>query len=150
MTSVILRSLLVLLIAGATIELSGCATTSAPSEGKRPRKGKRTNLAQAPGAPGEGVEEGIASYYADSLAGRRTANGERYQPEATTCAHRTHRFGTELEVTAVQTGRTARCRVNDRGPYAKGRIIDVSKKVARELGMLGPGVVAVRVRAVSE
>lgn len=91
------------------------------------------------------AEEGIASYYADSLAGRRTASGERYRPDEATCAHRTHPFGTRLSITVVGSGRTAECRVNDRGPWVEGRIVDVSKKVARQLGMIGRGVLRVRV-----
>ena len=95
----------------------------------------------------EPAEQGVASYYADSLAGHKTANGERYRPELATCAHRTHRFGTRLVVTAVGSGRTAECRVNDRGPWVKGRVLDVSKSVAKELGMIGPGVLEVRIEA---
>lgn len=99
----------------------------------------------APPATSEPPEEGVASYYADSLAGRRTASGERYRPDVATCAHRTHRFGTTLVVTAVGSGRSAQCRVNDRGPWVKGRVLDVSKVVAKKLGMLGPGVLSVRI-----
>ena len=90
--------------------------------------------------------EGSASYYADMLAGRPTASGEPYSPGDHTCAHRTLPFGTMLEVTAIDTGAVSHCRINDRGPFAKERVIDVSKSVATELGMLGPG--HLRVRAV--
>lgn len=93
----------------------------------------------------EAIEQGVASYYADSLAGNRTANGERYRPELATCAHLTHRFGTKLVVTAVGSGRTATCRVNDRGPWVKGRVLDVSRSVAKTLGMIGPGVLEVKI-----
>lgn len=106
--------------------------------------------ATAPGAPREPGEEGLASYYADSLAGHRTASGERYRPESATCAHRTHPFGTRLTVTAVGSGRSAECRVNDRGPWVAGRVLDVSKSVARELGMIGPGVLRVRMAVVED
>ncbi len=91
-------------------------------------------------------QEGLASYYADALAGHRTASGERYRPSDRTCAHRTLPFGTILEITVVDTGAVSHCRVNDRGPYARARVLDVSKRVARELGMLGPGVLRVRIR----
>lgn len=109
--------------------------------------------APAPDVPDQAAapvaEEGVASYYADSLAGRRTASGERYRPDAATCAHRTHKFGTRLIVTAIDSGRSAACRVNDRGPWVEGRVLDVSKSIAKELGMIGPGLLRVRI-AVSE
>lgn len=91
-------------------------------------------------------EEGLVSFYADSLAGNRTASGERYSPEEGTCAHRSHPFGTMLEVQVKRTGRTARCRVNDRGPWVQGRILDVSRKIARDLDLVHHGVLEVRVR----
>jgi len=90
-------------------------------------------------------EEGLASYYHDSLAGRSTANGEKYRPDAKTCAHRTLPFNTLVEVT-TDAGKMATCRINDRGPFVDGRVIDVSKRLARELDMLGPGVLKVRVQ----
>ncbi len=91
-------------------------------------------------------EEGMASFYADLLAGNRTANGERYRIDRRTCAHRTLPFGTVLEITAPSTGKSTTCRVNDRGPFAKQRVLDVSKKCARELGMIDAGVVRVKFR----
>lgn len=93
-------------------------------------------------------ETGIASHYADSLAGRPTASGEPYDPQEKTCAHRTLALGTVVEVHTLRTGRTARCRVNDRGPYAKDRVLDVSRKVAEELGMEG-GIAKVELRIVA-
>jgi rare lipoprotein A len=98
----------------------------------------------------EPPEEGLASYYADSLAGNRTASGERYKPDDRTCAHRTHKFGTKLVVTNVDTGKSAVCRVNDRGPFVAGRVVDVSKRLAGELGMLKRGVIKVRVERAAE
>ncbi|HEY1100152.1 MAG TPA: septal ring lytic transglycosylase RlpA family protein, partial [Myxococcota bacterium] len=71
--------------------------------------------------------------------------GERYRKKLATCAHRTHPFGTILVVTAVDSGKTATCRVNDRGPWKQTRVLDVSRAVAKTLGMLGPGVLTVRV-----
>lgn len=123
------------------------ADPSAPSDPSDPGAAAAEPAAIVDAGP---IEEGLASYYADSLAGNRTANGERYKPEAETCAHRTHPFGTRLEITAVASGKTARCRVNDRGPFVKGRVVDVSRRLARELGMIGPGILVVRVRPLPE
>jgi rare lipoprotein A len=89
--------------------------------------------------------EGIASFYGDELRGHLTANGERFNPGALTAAHRTLPFGTRLRVTNLDNGRTVAVRVNDRGPYAHGRILDLSAEAARRLGMLERGVARVRI-----
>lgn len=90
---------------------------------------------------------GKASYYHDSLAGNRTANGERYDPSAFTAASRTLPFGTELRVTRVDTGASVDVRVNDRGPFGRRtRILDLSRAAAERLDMIRAGVVQVRVR----
>lgn len=92
--------------------------------------------------------EGLASYYSDSLAGHTTANGEVYDPQRATCAHRTLPFGTWLRVTRVDTGVHATCRVNDRGPFKRGRVVDVSRRVAQALGLTVVGVAQVRLQVV--
>lgn len=94
------------------------------------------------------IAEGMASFYADSLAGNKTASGEPYDPSADTCAHKKIAFGTVLEVERVDNGKKATCRVNDRGPYHDGRIIDLSRAVAEALGI--EGVAKVRLRTVEE
>jgi len=94
------------------------------------------------------MTEGVASYYHDVLAGRRTANGELYDPQARTCAHRTLKFGTIVVLEDLDTGRTTRCRINDRGPFVGGRVLDMSKRVARDLGVLERGLARVRIRIV--
>ena len=82
------------------------------------------------------VLRGEASYYASSLAGRRTASGERYNPRAFTAANRTLPFGTRLRVTRVDTGESVEVRVNDRGPFGQRmRILDLSRAAADMLGM---------------
>jgi rare lipoprotein A len=98
----------------------------------------------------DGVEEGDASMYADLLAGGATASGEPYRVDRSTCAHREYEFDTVLEVTDVATGTKARCRVNDRGPNVDEHLIDVSRKVARALGMKGSSVLDVRVRVADD
>ncbi|MCC6523523.1 MAG: septal ring lytic transglycosylase RlpA family protein [Polyangiaceae bacterium] len=87
-------------------------------------------------------QHGRASYYADSLAGRATASGERYDPRALTAAHRTLPFGTWVDVVRPD-GRRVRVRVNDRGPFKAGRVIDLSRAAAEALGMVSAGVVEV-------
>ena len=97
------------------------------------------------------TEFGQASWYGgngDGFAGRPTANGETYDPTAFTCAHRTLPFGTLLEVENVETRIRTVVRVNDRGPFVRGRILDVSRKAATTLGMVGSGVVDIRMRSV--
>ncbi|MFO0554967.1 MAG: septal ring lytic transglycosylase RlpA family protein [Polyangiaceae bacterium] len=94
------------------------------------------------------VERGRASYYSDKLAGHRTASGEPYNPEELTAAHRTLPFGSIVEVSRP-SGERVRVRINDRGPFKAGRVIDVSKRAARELDMMRAGVVEVSIRVIS-
>jgi rare lipoprotein A len=88
---------------------------------------------------------GRASFYADRLAGRPTATGEPYDPRAFTAAHRTLPLGSVVDV-ARADGRHVRVRINDRGPYAGGRVIDLSRRAATEIGMVRDGVVDVVLR----
>lgn len=109
--------------------VAGCASSSGARQG------------------GPRVEErGLASFYADSLHGRPTASGEPYDRTAATCAHRTHRFGTTLSVTLRDGSRSVVCRVNDRGPFVKGRVVDLSRRLARELGIIERGLAEVVIR----
>lgn len=89
-------------------------------------------------------EEGIASWYGNPFHGRLTANGEVYDMEGPTAAHKTLPFNSNIRVLNLDNGRTTNVRINDRGPFVKGRIIDLSKKSAREIKMLGPGTARVR------
>jgi rare lipoprotein A len=92
----------------------------------------------------------MATYYADRFTGRKTANGERYDPGKLTAAHKTLPMGTVVRVTRVDgEGEAVIVRINDRGPYAAGRVIDLSKAAAKRLGMLRAGVVKVRVEVIS-
>ena len=101
-----------------------------------------TACAHAPVAPPR-AQDGYASYYGAAFAGRRTASGERFDPNGLTAAHRDLPFGSRIRVTNLDNGRTVVVRVNDRGPYSDGRIVDVSWAAARELGMLRSGVARV-------
>lgn len=92
------------------------------------------------------TETGQASYYADKFQGRQTANGETFRQSKKTAAHRTLPFGTKVTVKNLSNGRTVKVRINDRGPFAKGRIIDLSKKAARKIAMVNAGVADVEIR----
>jgi rare lipoprotein A (peptidoglycan hydrolase) len=94
------------------------------------------------------VEEGKASYYADKFKGRHTSNGERYHPDSLTCAHRTFPFGTLLRISSAQRGTSVIVRVNDRGPFGKGRVVDLSRAAAEKLGIVLAGVADVTVQIV--
>jgi rare lipoprotein A len=89
-------------------------------------------------------QSGIASWYGTE-SGRRTANGERFPTGEATAAHRTLRFGTRLRVTDQRTRRSVIVRINDRGPYIAGRIIDLSPAAAEELGMHGLAKVCIEI-----
>ena len=91
-------------------------------------------------------QQGKASYYSHSMNGARTASGTRLDNEALVCAHRTHPFGTLLHVVNPENGREVVVKVIDRGPYVRGRVIDLSLRAARELGILQKGVANVIVQ----
>lgn len=93
---------------------------------------------------------GVASFYGPGFHGRRTANGEIFNQYAQTAAHRDMPFGTWLKVTNLQNNRSTCVRINDRGPYVSGRVLDVSKGVAERLGFVRQGVVEVEWEADSE
>jgi rare lipoprotein A len=87
---------------------------------------------------------GMASYYGDELAGNRTASGERFNPSQLTAAHRTLPFGSMVRVTNISNGDSVIVRINDRGPFSHGRVIDVSHAAAREIGMHRSGTARVK------
>jgi rare lipoprotein A len=90
-------------------------------------------------------ETGLATYYASSLAGRRTASGERYDPALLTAAHRRLPFGTLVEVRRHDGRRSVIVRINDRGPWVKNRIIDLSRRAAEALGIVEAGKAMVEI-----
>lgn len=89
------------------------------------------------------TQEGMASWYGPGLHGRRTANGETFDQHAMTAAHRTWPMGSMVRVTNLENGNSVTLRINDRGPFARGRVIDVSRAAARELGFEREGEVRV-------
>jgi rare lipoprotein A len=138
------------------VVLCACAGAETPP----PRNAKRITAAASAGAGPANTQfdprgyyekralfvlNGVASYYGDEFVGRSTANGERYDPNAYTAAHRTLPFGTIVRVTRPSTGDWVLVRINDRGPFGKRkRILDLSKQAARRLGMLHDGIAKVR------
>lgn len=95
------------------------------------------------------IQSGKASYYAKSWTGRKTANGERLHHDSLTCAHKTYPFGTLLRVTNIMNGMQVVVRVTDRGPYARGRVVDLSWGAARAIGMLTTGIAPVTVERIA-
>lgn len=91
---------------------------------------------------------GVASYYGRRFHGRRTANGERFNMRAMTAAHRTLPFGTRVRVTNPRNGRSVVVRVNDRGPFIRGRSIDLSRAAAEKIGMISRGHATVKLEVV--
>lgn len=97
------------------------------------------------------IGSGIASYYGRELAGNRTANGERFNPDELTAAHRTLAFGSKVRVTNMATGQSVVVRINDRGPFGgHKRVIDVSHAAAKEIGLHRSGIGRVTMALLSE
>ena len=116
---------------------TGCASTS---RSQKPVSGDTILVKPA---------VGVASYYAHKYHGKKTSSGERYNMHAMTAAHRTLPFGSNVKVTNLQNERSVIVRINDRGPFTKGRIIDVSLEAARRLQMVSSGTARVRVEPYS-
>ena len=94
--------------------------------------------------------QGTASYYGGKFHGRKTASGERFNQNGLTAAHKTLPLGTRVRVTNLRNGETVDVKINDRGPYHGGRIIDLSKGAARELGMLPAGTAMVKLVVIAK
>ncbi|MBU3933665.1 MAG: septal ring lytic transglycosylase RlpA family protein [Candidatus Omnitrophica bacterium] len=92
------------------------------------------------------AQVGVASWYGEEFRGKKTANGEIYDPDKLTAAHRSLPFGTVVKVTDMSNNRQVIVRINDRGPYKRGRIIDLSQAAARELGMVKKGLAKVKIK----
>jgi rare lipoprotein A len=138
----------VLALTAIALVSAGCGGEASAASKEPVRSAASTSTEAQPTAPEGGpVERGEASYYAQSLAGRPTASGEPYKPAELTAAHKTLPFGTLIEVRR-QDGRRVVVRVNDRGPFRKGRVVDLSRRAAEQLGMIREGVVKVEVRVV--
>jgi rare lipoprotein A len=120
------------LLLAIAIALAACGSS------KQPEKKKRVAVAPS------GVQTGKASWYGGKFHNGPTASGETYNKRSMTAAHRSLPFGTRVRVTNLKNGRSVIVRINNRGPYSKGRIIDLSEAAAEKLDMIEAGVVPVR------
>lgn len=145
----------------AKVKPSNAATANAPVKVKKkfaaaskpktkvkvasaPVKAKKTKVAKASGG-GASYQSGMASWYGGKFHGRKTANGETYNMNAMTAAHKTLPFGTRVRVTNTRNGDTTVVRINDRGPFIAGRIIDLSRAAAADIGVTNSGVAPVKI-----
>jgi len=94
------------------------------------------------------TEEGKASYYSNKLAGRKMANGEKYNPKKLTAAHKTLPFGTRIKVTNLETKKSVKVKVTDRGPFTPGRILDLSYSAADKLNIVKAGVAPIKLKVI--
>lgn len=159
------RTLRILLLLAATVMLSfagGCgkkviAPTSQPAPAPASKSKQKpytytimgktyTTMSSAHGY----TEDGLASWYGKDFHGRKTANGEIYDMYGMTAAHKLLPFGTRLKVTNLENGKVINVVVNDRGPFVKDRIIDLTYTGAQRLDMVGPGIARVRIESLDE
>lgn len=136
----VVRSIAFVLILALTATACGVVqitTDGTPEGGSTPSGEEKVEVVK--------VLSGKASYYADKFHGRSTASGEKYDKTKLTAAHRNLPFGTRIRVTNLKNGKKVIARVNDRGPFVKGRIVDLSRAAAESIDMVRDGVVSVRV-----
>ena len=144
--------ILMMLVAAMMASCSSSKPTSGTSS-----KGKsvaRTTTTTTKGSSSSGakvgaVSKGQASYYADKFHGKATASGEKYDKKKLTAAHRTLPFGTVVRVTNKKNNKSVDVRINDRGPFSSGRIIDLSRAAAEKIAMVNDGVANVEVKIIS-
>jgi len=129
----------------ASPESTRTASLFAVNRAKVAAKKSAPSASEKPAGATQDASHGLASYYSYDP---KTASGEKFDPNELTAAHRTLPFGTRLRVTNVATGRSVTVRVNDRGPFVPGRVVDVSRSAAETLGMTGKGVAKVKLDVV--
>lgn len=136
----------------AVVKSTGkCKAVAAPGPKKIGKPYKINGVTYYPMESADGYSEvGIASWYGPGFHGKLTANGETYNQKAMTAAHKTLPLPTLVKVENLENGKSVVVRVNDRGPYSKGRIIDLTEVAARRLGMIDKGTAKVRVSVLSE
>jgi rare lipoprotein A len=140
--------------AAACMVLIGCSVSprfatreesAGSGEGKTPES-KKPEESRPPAATGRILLtlEGVASYYAEDFHGKLTSNGETYDMNGLTAAHRTFPFGTKVRVTNLENGKSVIVRINDRGPFKEGRIIDLSRGAAEQIDLIPTGTTRVK------
>ncbi len=145
------RQIKMLGMVAAVFLLAACSSGPDTSTGAKRQVGQPYSVNGATYVPREapGYDTvGIASWYGKRYHGRRTASGEIFDMNSGTAAHRTLPFGTRVQVTNLENGRSAVLKINDRGPFVRRRIIDVSWRAAQELGFVRQGTARVRVRLI--
>ncbi|MBM4162312.1 MAG: septal ring lytic transglycosylase RlpA family protein [Ignavibacteria bacterium] len=154
MTTCSLAPSCLLLIPLAWIAVAGCSSSPRFATREKSSQTNESTVAEdkKPEKPGPSATsgrvlltlEGVASYYADDFHGKLTSNGEIFDMDALTAAHRTFPFGTMVRVTNLTNSKTVIVRVNDRGPFVEGRIIDLSRGAAKELDLVKAGTARVK------
>lgn len=134
------RTLLAILLVCFIASCAKKKNSSGASNSVPPPPARKVQLGDA--------ETGLASWYGHPYHGRQAANGEVFDMNKKTAAHRTMPFGTWVKVDNLTNGRSVDVRITDRGPFVEGRIIDLSRKAAEEIAMIGPGVVKVRLTVI--
>ncbi len=141
----------VALVAAFVLTVGACAPAVGADAGTGPSDAYLPGAAVAAVAPPEPElpvgwrQRGEASWYGPNFVGRPTANGETFDPSRLTAAHPSLPFDTRVRVTSLETGRSVVVRINDRGPFAGGRVIDLSRAAAESIGLIGSGVADVRI-----
>ena len=135
------RYYLYLVLLGIGLFISSCGTLSRTPKDK-PKVPPSISFPDE-NAAGQKIEEGRASWYGPNFHGNLTANGERFDMRKLTAAHRTLPFNTVLKVKNLDNGKEVMVRINDRGPFAKNRIIDLSRRAATKIDMIGTGTARV-------
>lgn len=138
------------------LNLSGCAIVANTPRGSYDRETGAYITAPSSGSPASGrtwdgfTATGQISYYAAKFEGRKTASGERYAGRELTAAHPELPFGVRVKVTLLANGKSVVVRINDRGPFAKGRILDVSYAAAERLGLIQAGIAEARIEVIAD
>ena len=128
---------------------TGLALAQQPAPAPVAAPAAKASVAASAPASADGAE-GKVAYYGRKFAGRKTASGQRFNPEAMTMAHKTLPFGTQVRVTNINNKRSVLVRVNDRGPTAADRVGDLSLAAARKIGMLRSGVVMAKIEVLGQ
>jgi rare lipoprotein A len=151
MPAAILWLILTLILTGCATARVGSPPARTPSPGPRVAAPPPTATPRPPAPrPKDFEETGEASWYGRQHHGRRTASGETYDMHKLTAAHRTLPLGTRVLVTNLENDRTVEVRINDRGPFIRGRMLDLSYAAAQRLGAVGAGVITVGLKVLSD